>query len=59
MAALAVLWFLGAGVLTILMSAPSIRYVETASVLVAPVFIYWAVLLAAPRLAAPPPKPAA
>jgi len=59
MAALAILWFVGSGVLTMLMSAPSIRYVETASVLVAPVFIYWAVLLAAPRLAALQPKPAA
>jgi hypothetical protein len=51
MAVLAVLWFVAGGVLTILMSAPSIRYVETASVLVAPVFIYWAALLVAPRLA--------
>src|SRR5262249_26780210 len=55
MAALAVLWFIGGGVLPILMSAPSIRYVETASVLIAPLFIYWAVLLACPRLAAAPP----
>jgi hypothetical protein len=55
MAVLAVLWFIGGGVLTILVSAPSIRYVETASVLVAPVFIYWAVLLAYPRLAASAP----
>jgi hypothetical protein len=54
MAVLAVLWFVGGGVLTILMSAPSIRYVETASVLVAPVFIYWAVLLIAPQLAQKP-----
>jgi hypothetical protein len=52
MAVLAILWFLGGGVLTILMSAPSIRYVETASILVAPIFIYWAALLIAPRLAA-------
>jgi len=50
MAVLAVLWFAGGGVLTILLSAPSIRYVETAAVLVAPVFIYWAALLAWPRL---------
>ena len=50
MAALGILWFIGAGVLTMLMSAPSIRYVETASVLVPPIFIYWAVLLVAPRL---------
>jgi hypothetical protein len=35
-----------------LMSAPSIRYVETASILIAPIFIYWAALLAAPRRAA-------
>jgi hypothetical protein len=54
MAVLAVLWFVGGGVLTILMSAPSIRYVETASVLVAPVFIYWAALLIAPQLAQKP-----
>jgi hypothetical protein len=50
-AVLAILWFIGGGVLTILVSAPSIRYVETASVLVAPIFIYWAALLAHPRLA--------
>ena len=55
MAVLAILWFIGGGVLTILMSAPSIRYVETASVLVAPVFIYWAALLACPRLSASKP----
>lgn len=54
MAVLAILWFIGGGVLTILVSAPSIRYVETASVLVAPIFIYWAALLIAPRLAQKP-----
>jgi hypothetical protein len=52
MTVLAPLWLIGSGVLTMLMSAPSTRYVDTASLLVAPVFIYWATLLAAPRLAA-------
>ena len=52
LAMLAVLWLIGSGVLTMLMSAPSIRYVETSSVLVAPVLIYWAALLACPRRAA-------
>lgn len=42
---LAVLWLLGAGLLTILVIAPSTRYIETSSVLVAPLLIYWAVLL--------------
>ena len=46
MAMLAVMWFVGAGVLTIMMSAPSIRYIETSDLLVAPLFIYWAALLA-------------
>jgi len=46
MLALAILWFIGAGILTVLMSSPSIRYIETSSVLVAPLLIYWAVLLA-------------
>jgi hypothetical protein len=53
MAALAVLWFVGAGILTVLMSSPSIRYIETSSVLAAPLAIYWAVLLAMPRPMAP------
>jgi hypothetical protein len=48
MAMLAIAWFVGAGVLTILMSAPSIRYIETSDILLAPLFIYWAVLLASP-----------
>lgn len=48
MAMLAVMWFIGAGMLTIMMSAPSIRYIETSAILVAPLFIYWAVLLAMP-----------
>ena len=51
MAALAILWFVGAGILTVLMSSPSIRYIETSTVLVAPALIYWAVLLACPRIA--------
>ena len=53
MAVLAPLWLVGSGVLTMLMSAPSTRYVDTASLLVAPIFIYWAALLAAPRLQKP------
>jgi hypothetical protein len=53
MAALAIFWFVGAGILTVLMSSPSIRYIETSTVLVAPVLIYWAVLLAYPRLSTP------
>jgi hypothetical protein len=57
MAALGVLWFGAAGILTILMSSPSIRYIESSTVLVAPILIYWAALLIAPRLVALPPKP--
>ncbi len=53
MAVLALSWFVGSGFLTMLMSAPSTRYIETASVLVPPLFIYWAALLACPRLAQP------
>ncbi len=49
MAALAILWFVGAGILTVLMSSPSIRYIETSSVLVAAPLIYFAALLIAPR----------
>jgi len=55
MAVMAPLWLVGSGILTMLMSAPSTRYVDTACLLVAPIFIYWAVLLAAPRLAQPNP----
>ena len=54
MTVLAQLWLIGSGVLTMLMSAPSTRYVDTASLLVAPIFIYWAALLAVPRIAAKP-----
>jgi hypothetical protein len=46
---LAALWFVGAGILTMLMSAPSIRYIETSDVLVAAPLIYWAALLVAGR----------
>jgi hypothetical protein len=53
MAVLAILWLVGAGLLTMLVIAPSTRYVETASVLVAPLLIYWAVLLLAPRISKP------
>jgi hypothetical protein len=48
MALLAVLWLIGAGLLTILVIAPSTRYIETSSVLVAPLLIYWAALLVLP-----------
>ena len=49
MAVLAVMWLLAAGLLTMLVIAPSTRYIETSSVLVAPLLIYWAVLLVRPR----------
>jgi hypothetical protein len=49
MAVLAILWFIGAGILTMMMSAPSIRYVDTAAVLIAPLLIYWAALLVRPE----------
>jgi hypothetical protein len=49
MAVLAVLWLASAGVLTMLLIAPSTRYIDTSSVLVAPVLVYWAMLLVAPR----------
>lgn len=45
LAVLAILWFVGGGLLTMLTIAPSTRYIETASVLVAPLFVYWAALL--------------
>jgi hypothetical protein len=51
MALLAILWLIGAGLLTMLVIAPSTRYIETSSILVAPLFIYWAALLVAPRTA--------
>ena len=51
---LAALWLVGAGILTMLMSAPSIRYIETSDVLVAAPLIYWAALLVAGR---PAPAP--
>jgi hypothetical protein len=56
MVLLAILWLVGAGLLTMLVIAPSTRYIETSSVLVAPPLIYWAMLLVAPRLAALQPK---
>jgi hypothetical protein len=48
MVVLTVVWFVGSGILTMLMSAPSTRYIETASIFVPPLFIYWAALLACP-----------
>jgi hypothetical protein len=53
MAVLTVLWFVGSGILTMLMSAPSTRYIETASALVPPLLIYWAALLACPHRTQP------
>jgi hypothetical protein len=41
----AILWLVGAGLLTILVHAPATRFIETASLLVAPALIYWATLL--------------
>ena len=57
MALLAILWLIGAGLLTMLVIAPSTRYIETSSLLVAPLLIYWALLLVAPRVAALQAKP--
>lgn len=58
MCLLALLWLLGAGLLTMLVIAPSTRYIETSSVFVAAPAIYWAVLLVrgwtGPVSAAPP-----
>jgi len=45
LAVLAILWFVGGGLLTMLTIAPSTRYIESASVLVAPLLVYWAALL--------------
>jgi hypothetical protein len=45
MAVLAILWLVGAGVLTVLMIAPATRYIATSSLFVAPLFVYWAALL--------------
>jgi hypothetical protein len=56
MVVLAPLWLVGSGALTMLLSAPSTRYIETASLLVPPIFIYWAALLIAPRLAQAKPS---
>jgi hypothetical protein len=58
MIVLAILWLFGAGLLTMLVIAPSTRYVDTASLLVAAPMIYWAALLVCPRLAQSPAKPA-
>jgi hypothetical protein len=58
MALLAILWLIGAGLLTMLVIAPGTRYIETSSVLVAPLLLYWAALLLVPRLAALHPKAA-
>ena len=54
MTVLAILWLVGAGILTMLVIAPSTRYVETSSLLVAAPLIYWAALLLWPRTAGLP-----
>jgi len=54
MALLAILWLAGAGLLTMLVIAPSTRYIETSSIFVAAPLLYWAALLVARRA---PPAP--
>ncbi len=51
LAAVALLWLASAGLLTVLVIAPSTRYIETSSVLIAPLLIYWAALLVRPSTA--------
>jgi hypothetical protein len=34
------------------MSSPSIRYIDTSNILLAPIFVYWAALLALPNVKA-------
>jgi hypothetical protein len=48
LAVCAILWLIAGGLLTVLLHAAGTRFIETASLLVAPVFIYWAVLLVTP-----------
>jgi hypothetical protein len=57
MAVLAILWLVGAGLLTMFVIAPSTRYVETSSLLVAAPLIYWAALLIASTRAQSRAKP--
>jgi hypothetical protein len=49
------LWLVAAGLLTILVHAPTTRFIETASLLVAPALIYWAALLLMPKSVAAHP----
>jgi hypothetical protein len=48
---LAFAWLLAAGALTVLTTFPAIRYIDTANLLLAPVPIYFAILMVAPRVA--------
>lgn len=45
---LAVAWLAAAGALTVLVTFPAIRYMDTANLLLAPLAIYWAVRMVAP-----------
>jgi hypothetical protein len=48
---LAASWLVATGALSVLVTFPAIRYIDTANLLLAPVAIYWAALMVAPRLA--------
>jgi hypothetical protein len=50
MATCAILWLVASGILTILIHAPAIRFIETSSLLVAAPIIYWAALLLKPQI---------
>lgn len=55
---LAVAWLIGAGAMSVLVTFPALRYVETASLLLAAPALYGAVLAVAPgRARAPRPRP--
>jgi hypothetical protein len=49
LALLAALWFFAAGAMSVLVTFPALRYIDTASLLLAAPFAYWAVLAIAPR----------
>lgn len=53
LAVLAFVWLIGAGTLTMLMIAPVLRYIDTASIMIGPIFIYWAALLVLRNFQAP------
>jgi hypothetical protein len=44
-------WLTGAGALTIFLTFPAIRYIDTANLLMAPLPVYLAILALAPRIA--------